>query len=321
MIRHLRLDEARRVEELTRLTTALDQRNRELAEANLRIREADRLKSQFLANMSHELRTPLNSIIGFSDILLARLPESFPDKQRRFLENIHASGQHLLAIINDILDLSKIEAGKMELQPEPLERGAASSRGCAPSSAGTAKRRNIDLRGHLPEDLPPLEADPVKLKQILFNLVSNAVKFSPDGSTVWITRRAPAPRPSRPWDWDAIQLAVVDHGIGIDPRNHRLIFEEFRQVDQSATRAHGGTGLGLALVRRLVEMHGGTITVDSAPGQGSTFTVTLPQTLRRRRRARCAPRPETLDLPGRGGPPDPGRRGRPDRLRDASAST
>jgi signal transduction histidine kinase/DNA-binding response OmpR family regulator len=298
MIRHLRLDEARRVEELTRLTTALDVRNREIAEASLRIREADRLKSQFLANMSHELRTPLNSIIGFSDVLLARLPEGFPDKQRRFLENINASGQHLLSIINDLLDLSKIEAGKMELQPEPLSV-VPMVEGVCTIVRGTAKSRNIAFEITCPEDLPPLEADPVKLKQVLFNLISNAVKFSDDGSTVWILARH-LPRGESPLGRAAIQIAVVDQGAGIDPRNHRLIFDEFRQVDQSPTRAHGGTGLGLALVRRLVELHRGSITVDSAPGKGSTFTVTLPQTFAGEGEL-LPPRVETLDLPAERG--------------------
>ncbi len=294
VIERMRDEEMRRVEELTRLTTALDQRNREIAEASLRIREADRLKSQFLANMSHELRTPLNSIIGFSDVLLARLPESFPEKQRRFLENINASGQHLLSIINDLLDLSKIEAGKMELQPEPITV-LPLIEGVCTIVRGTAKSRNMRFEISCPEDLPLLEGDPVKLKQILFNLISNAVKFSDDGSAVQVLAR-PLPAASSPLGCDSIQLAVVDQGVGIDPRNHRIIFEEFRQVDQSATRAHGGTGLGLALVKRLVELHHGVITVDSAPGKGSTFTVTLPQHFSGEGEP---PRdlPETLDLP------------------------
>jgi signal transduction histidine kinase/CheY-like chemotaxis protein len=298
LIERMRNEETRQVEELTRLTTALDQRNREIADASLRIREADRLKSQFLANMSHELRTPLNSIIGFSDVLLSRLPESFPEKQRKFLENINASGQHLLSIINDLLDLSKIEAGKMELQPEPLVVGPLIEGVCT-IVRGTAKSRNMRFALSCPEDLPLLEADPVKLKQILFNLISNAVKFSDDGATVEVDVRSVGVD-SSPLDCEAVQVAVIDRGVGIDPRNHRLIFEEFRQVDQSATRAHGGTGLGLALVRRLIELHRGTITVESAPGQGSTFTVTMPRRFAGTGES-VRPAPETLDLPAESG--------------------
>jgi signal transduction histidine kinase len=161
------------------------------------------------------------------------------------------------------------------LQPEltsvlPLIEGVCTI------ARGSVKGLGGKFSVECPEDIPLLEADPVKLKQILFNLISNAIKFSDAGSTVSVVVRQ-LPAAGSPLGCDAVQLAVVDHGVGIDPRNHSLIFEEFRQVDQSATRAHGGTGLGLALVKRLVELHHGVITVDSALGDGSTFTVTLPQ--------------------------------------------
>jgi signal transduction histidine kinase/DNA-binding response OmpR family regulator len=298
LIKRMRDSETRRVEELTRLTSALDQRTREIAEANLKIREADRLKSQFLANMSHELRTPLNSIIGFSDVLLSRLPPEFPDKHIRFLKTINTSGQHLLGIINDLLDLSKIEAGKMELNPEPIPV-QTTVEGVSAIMRGTAKERDIHFDIDIPADLPMLEADPVKFKQILFNLVSNAAKFSTDGSTVEVSARHLTAADSS-LGCDAIEVAVTDHGVGIDPKDHRIIFEEFRQVDGTSTRSFGGTGLGLALVKRLVELHRGTIKVDSAPGEGSTFTVTLPRQFQGNEPVE-APRADTLELPAEGG--------------------
>ncbi len=271
-IKVIRDDARRKVEELTRLTSMLDERTRELEDANLRIKEADRMKSQFLANMSHELRTPLNSIIGFSDVLITRMPEDTPPRFDRFLENIHSSGQHLLGIINDLLDLSKIEAGKMELCLEPVEL-ALVVQGVCSIMHGSARDRSIGFDIQLEPDLPAIEADPVKIKQILFNLVSNAVKFSNEGTNIGIVTERTKDEDGV---GDAVRIKIIDHGVGIDPCNHRVIFEEFRQVDGSSTRSFGGTGLGLALVRRLVELHGGSIAVESAIGEGSTFTLTLP---------------------------------------------
>ncbi len=290
----LRQDEAIKVDELTRLARALDQRTQELAEATLRTVEADRLKSRFLATMSHELRTPLNSIIGFSDVLLQRLPAGAEEKQRRFLQNIHSSGEHLLKIINDLLDLSKIEAGRMELHIEPVDVAALVHGVCAVAQGG-ARARRIAFELETPTDLPPVEADQVKLKQVLFNLISNAVKFSHEGGTVRIGTavRELADRP-------AVEIRVVDDGIGIDPRHHRTIFEEFRQVDDGPARASGGTGLGLALVRRLVELHHGTVELDSAPGLGSTFAVTVPVSFQGEGEGPGAG-PATLDLSREGG--------------------
>jgi len=298
VIRRMRDSETRRVEELTRLTAALDLRTRELAEANLRIREADRLKSQFLANMSHELRTPLNSIIGFSDVVLARLPAELPAKQRRFIENINSSGQHLLSIINDILDLSKIEAGRVELHPESAEV-LPLIEGVCTIVKGTTRSRGISFEIDVDENASSFQVDPVKLKQILFNLVSNASKFSDEGATVTVRVRRLEGEAS-PIGCDAIQMKVIDRGVGIDSRDHRVIFEEFRQLDGTSSRAHGGTGLGLALVRRLVELHHGTIKVDSARGAGSTFTVTVPHAFSGN--AELVDRsPETLDIPSEEG--------------------
>jgi signal transduction histidine kinase/CheY-like chemotaxis protein len=257
-VRQLEAEESRKVQELTRLSE-------ELAQANRRIQEADRLKSQFLANMSHELRTPMNSIIGFSEILVERLDGTIDPKHLNFLRHIHDSGQHLLGIINDVLDLSKIEAGKMEIYPEFFSIAPVVDSVCS-MMRGMAKSQpkfEVDI----PADLPQIETDLAKFKQVLFNLLSNAVKFSPAGST--ITLRARCER-------DEIRVTVRDEGIGIDPMHHEMIFQEFRQVDGTVRREFGGTGLGLALVKKFIELQGGRIGVESAAGQGSTFAFSLP---------------------------------------------
>ncbi|MBV9495720.1 MAG: response regulator [Acidobacteria bacterium] len=262
-IRQLEQEESEQVDELRRMANAL-------AEANRRIQEADRLKSQFLANMSHELRTPMNSIIGFSEILVERLEHRVEEKHLSFLRHILASGQHLLNIINDILDLSKIEAGKMEIYPEFFAIAPVIDSVCHVMRGMT--KTNPTLAIDVPDDLPQIETDMAKFKQILFNLVSNAVKFSPGGSPITISARYIGTN-----DEDgSITVSVTDHGIGIDPRHHSVIFEEFRQVDGTAKREFGGTGLGLALVKKFAELQGGTVRVDSAPGRGSTFSFTLP---------------------------------------------
>lgn len=273
-VKKLKEEESFKVQELLRLTKALDERTHQLAEANKKIRQADRMKSQFLANMSHELRTPLNSIIGFSEILLDRLKDQIDPKFHRFLQNIHTSGKHLLGIINDLLDLSKIESGKMELHPERFSLKNLIEGVCV-ILKGMAHKASIELRIEAEENLPPLEADPVKVKQILYNLISNAIKFSPPQREVVISA-AFLPKEHSPLKEDALQIAIKDQGIGIDPQYHQAIFEEFRQVDGSVTRQYGGTGLGLSLVKRFVELHRGKIEVESALGKGSTFTVTLP---------------------------------------------
>jgi signal transduction histidine kinase/CheY-like chemotaxis protein len=237
----------------------------ELAEANRRIQEADKLKSQFLANMSHELRTPMNSIIGFSEILVERLDGRIEPKHLGFLEHIRTSGTHLLGIINDVLDLSKIEAGKMEIYPEFFSIAPVIESTCQVMRGMTRATQKIVV--DVPPELPQIETDLAKFKQILFNLLSNAVKFSPPDKPILV----------RAWlDDGSITVSVRDEGIGIDAQNHQLIFEEFRQVDGTARREFGGTGLGLALVRRFVELQDGRVSVESALGAGSTFTFTLP---------------------------------------------
>ena len=273
-VRELERANARQGEELTRLTAELEARTREAAEIQLQLTAADRLKSQFLANMSHELRTPLNSIIGFSGILKTRLAAQLDEKHTRFLNYINTSGEHLLRIINDILDLSKVEAGTLELS---LERFSMASvvEGVLTVLKDRAAKRELDFEVDMPAGLPLIQADPVRIKQVVYNLLTNAVKFSYQGGAVRIAAQH-LPAESSPLGVEALALSVIDQGIGIDPSERELIFQEFHQVDSGTNREFEGTGLGLALVRRFMELHHGMVTVASAVGQGSTFTLTLP---------------------------------------------
>jgi signal transduction histidine kinase/DNA-binding response OmpR family regulator len=238
----------------------------ELQEKTRQLETASKHKSEFLANMSHELRTPLNAIIGFSEVLLERMFGELNDKQDEYLQDILSSGRHLLLLINDILDLSKIEAGRMELElglfslPEALEGSLTMLR-------ERAARHGIGLSLAVAPGVGLVEADERKVKQVLFNLLSNAVKFTLDGGRVEVTAHPAG---------GAVAIAVRDTGIGIAPEDQEQIFEEFRQAGQGASAEREGTGLGLALTRRFVELHGGSIRVESRVGVGSTFTVTLP---------------------------------------------
>ncbi|HKO55748.1 MAG TPA: ATP-binding protein [Thermoanaerobaculia bacterium] len=244
---------------------------RELQAKNRQAEEANAAKSTFLANMSHELRTPMNAIIGFSEILVERLGDQLEAKYVGFLKSILSSGQHLLEIINDILDLSKVEAGKMELLPELFPvRGAIES--VCQVMRGLSARRGISFEVDVEPGVEDIQTDQAKFKQVLYNLLSNAVKFSPSNDVVTIRARAA--------DGDRVAVSVIDRGIGIAPENRKLIFEEFRQIDSAANRRHGGTGLGLSLVRKFVELQGGSIDVESTLGSGSTFTFMLPRRFR-----------------------------------------
>ena len=291
----LHAEQSRQLDELQRLAAELDRRGRELATANLRTQEANRAKSQFLANMSHELRTPLNSIIGFSEILAEKLEGRIEPRFSKFLGNILGSGRHLLSLINDILDLSKIEAGKMELVFEPLSVGDL-VRGVESVMLSIAAKREIRLAAEIDDLLPPIVADAPRLKQVLYNLVSNAVKFSPEGSTVTVRARLRRAEES-PLAAPSVLLEVQDRGIGIRREDQQLIFDEFRQIDGQTTRNMGGTGLGLALVKRFVEMHGGRIEVDSEPGRGSLFRVHLPLDASRSEARRETDEPVSFGLP------------------------
>ncbi|PYQ25891.1 MAG: hypothetical protein DMF56_26165 [Acidobacteria bacterium] len=250
------------------------ERHEKLVEDALeRAESASQAKSIFLANTSHELRTPLNAIIGFSELLIENTSHRIEPRHVRFLQNILSSGEYLLGHINNILDLSKIEAGRTDLQPETIILYHIVDE-IAAVMKGVATLREITIDVDLPTELPLIEADPTHVKQILYNLVSNAVKFSPDKSTVTVSARdLPAQ--------EAIEIRVTDQGVGIDPKDHELIFQEFRQAHGAKGERPQGTGLGLALVKRFVEMHRGTIRVESELGLGSTFIVILPRKYQR----------------------------------------
>ena len=261
---------------LTLMRTLADQSKVAIANAHLfrEIEEKGRLlevanqhKSEFLANMSHELRTPLNAIIGFSEVLLQRMFGELNPKQEEYLQDVLSSGRHLLSLINDILDLSKVEAGRMELElgrfdlPQALQDTLVLVR-------ERAVRHGIELSLDADARLGTLVADERKIKQVMLNLLSNAVKFTPEGGRVDVR--------AIPTD-GAVEISVADTGIGIAPENQDLIFEEFRQVGGDYAHKREGTGLGLTLARKLVELHGGRLWVKSQVGQGSTFTFSVPE--------------------------------------------
>jgi signal transduction histidine kinase len=238
----------------------------EIQEKSHQLEIANQHKSEFLANMSHELRTPLNAIIGFSEVMIERMFGDVNPKQDEYLRDIHASGRHLLSLINDILDLSKIEAGRMELDLTVFDLRAAVADALA-LVRERARRRDIALMQSIDPTLGELRADERKFKQILLNLMTNAVKFTPDGGSIELRARLV----------DAgVEFAVTDNGVGIRAEDLQAIFEAFRQVGSGYTTKEEGTGLGLALTRRFVELHGGSLDVVSAPGHGSTFSFTLP---------------------------------------------
>jgi signal transduction histidine kinase len=239
---------------------------REIQEKSAQLEVANKHKSEFLANMSHELRTPLNAIIGFSEVLIDKMFGEVNEKQADYLKDIHESGRHLLSLINDILDLSKIEAGRMDLEISSFHLPTALSNAMT-LVRERAQRHGIRLALDVDPRLGEFQADERKVKQILLNLLSNAVKFTPDGGRVDVSAQL---------DTTKVAIAVKDTGIGIAPEDHAAVFEEFKQVGRDYTRKAEGTGLGLALTRRFVELHGGEIGLASALGQGSTFTVTLP---------------------------------------------
>jgi signal transduction histidine kinase len=253
-------------DELGALAANLNRMNDELGRLYRQLDAANRHKSEFLASMSHELRTPLNAIIGFSEVLQERMFGELNAKQAEYVGDIVASGRHLLALINDILDLSKIEAGRMELQLVPFSL-PASIEDTLTLVRERAARQGIALELDVHERVDEVVADERKIKQVLLNLLSNAVKFTPAGGRVGV-RVALAD--------GMVEIAVRDSGIGIAPQDQEAIFEEFRQVGADEARKREGTGLGLALARRFVELHGGKIWVESAVGRGSTFTFTLP---------------------------------------------
>jgi PAS domain S-box-containing protein len=253
-------------ERLKKYALALEESNKELELARTRAEQQSQFKSKFLASMSHELRTPLNAIIGFSELLEQELFGPLNPKQQEYIQHVSASGRHLLSLVNDILDLSKVEAGRMELSREwvPFSMVVEAVRGAV---LPLADKRGVTLKVVLPEGLPDLYIDQMRVRQVLYNLLSNAIKFTPAGGSIEVraeTREG------------LLAVACRDSGIGISAADLPRLFREFSQIEARAGAKPEGTGLGLALTKRLVELHGGTIAVTSAPGQGSTFTFTLP---------------------------------------------
>jgi signal transduction histidine kinase/FixJ family two-component response regulator len=268
--------ERERSAELQRLSSKLEAANTLLAENNARLQQASRLKSDFLANMSHELRTPLNAIIGFSEVLKEGLAGDLEAQQTEYVTDIHNSGKHLLALINDILDLSKVEAGKMTLELECLDIGQL-----VQASLQVVRERAVEHRLHLAAEveagLGSVWLDARKTRQILYNLLSNAAKFTPDGGSVTLAARKVAGSEAPGIRFvHCLELKVSDTGIGISAEDQTRLFQPFTQIDSELSRRYEGTGLGLALVKRLAELHGGTVALRSEPGKGSIFTVWLP---------------------------------------------
>jgi len=238
---------------------------REIETKSRELETASRHKSEFLANMSHELRTPLNAIIGFSEVLSERLFGDMNDKQAEYVQDISESGRHLLALINDILDLSKIEAGRMELEPSDFDLGKLVAQTLT-LLRERAERRGIALDSTVSPGTATVNGDERKVKQVLLNLLTNALKFTPEGGSIHVAATGYE---------DRVEVSVRDTGVGIAPEDHEAVFEEFRQVGASAARIEG-TGLGLAISRRFIELHGGRLWLEESSTAGSTFAFALP---------------------------------------------
>jgi PAS domain S-box-containing protein len=261
----------RDITERRKLEEELRQKNNALEEQNRRAQEANRLKSEFLANMSHELRTPLNGIIGFAEIMHDGRVGPVSDQHREYLGDILTSARHLLQLINDVLDLSKVEAGKMEFNPQPINLQLVVQEVREIVRTLAASKR-IELRSEIDPALSAIDGDPRSVKQILYNYLSNALKFTPEGGSVVIRGKVE--------DAERFRIEVEDNGIGISASDTDRLFVEFQQLDSSAGKKYSGTGLGLALTRKIVEAQGGSVGVNSAPGKGSIFYAVLPRVFR-----------------------------------------
>jgi len=266
------IDDAQLFESLQRSKLELEhrvaERTTELNRTNAELEHANRAKDEFLANMSHELRTPLNSILGLAESLLEQRRDRLSELQQKSLQIIESSGQHLLGLINDILDLSKIDAGKFDIFPQVFEVDSV-CRSSLTLVVSQAAKKSIHLQYEADGDVSRIHADPRRLKQILVNLLTNAVKFTPEGGQVSLQVHGDAER-------DCVQFSVVDTGIGIAPQDLKRLFQPFTQLDGALSRQQEGTGLGLVLVQRLTDLHGGSVQVESEPGLGSQFTINLP---------------------------------------------
>jgi signal transduction histidine kinase len=289
-------------DQLRAMNKSLDLKLGQLAESNVALYESNRLKSEFLANVSHELRTPLNSILGFADLLKESFTNAPEPRTARYVANILTSGRHLLDLINDLLDLAKIEAGRMEVRSEPLSVSDMFE-GLANLLRPMLEQKKLTLAITIDPDVPILQTDPGKLQQVLYNFLSNAIKFSPPEQTIELKAALeggvdgphtahlqadddgmPPPTPRLPRPHQAgeevhepqVRISVTDHGPGISADQQSVIFEKFRQIDGSVTRTHGGTGLGLAISKELTLLMGGTIGVKSKFGEGANFWVLLP---------------------------------------------
>lgn len=251
------------------------ERTHELQVATERAESADRIKSAFLATMSHELRTPLNSIIGFTGILLQGLAGALNAEQGKQLGMVQNSARHLLELINDILDISKIEAGQFEVRVAEFDLAASLTR-VLESVRPLAAKKGLALTSIVPPQLPPLHSDRRRVEQVLLNLLNNALKFTDHGEVTLNVEIVPETNVDSGQPEQIVRIAVVDTGIGIRAEDVGALFQPFRQLDSGLHRQHGGTGLGLAICRRLAELLDGKVSVDSAEGQGSTFTFELP---------------------------------------------
>jgi len=244
----------------------LRERTNEISRKNQQLEEASRMKNEFLANMSHELRTPLNAIIGFSESLKDGLMGNITETQCEYIEYIYTSGEHLLSLINDILDLSKIESGKMILELETVAINLLLQNSLN-MVKGKALNHHLTLKLDVHVDTPEIVADIRKLKQIVYNLLSNAVKFTPDGGTIILEAHRVG---------DMLEMAVTDTGIGIACEDQKKLFESFTQIDSVLSRQYQGTGLGLIMIKRLTELHSGSVGLESEVGKGARFWVRIP---------------------------------------------
>jgi two-component system, cell cycle sensor histidine kinase PleC len=243
------------------------QRSRELIEARDRAETASKAKSLFLANMSHELRTPLNAVIGFAQLLLTDKRKPLDLGHADYVRDIHESGQHLLDLINDVLDLSKAESGKLTLQEELSDLGALVRSAMRPVQ-DRAEKADLSLSSTLPADTVELVCDPIKVKQILMNLLSNAVKFTPPGGSVAVVARIAGD--------GALDVDVIDTGVGMSEEQIPIALSTFGQIEHNLNRQHQGTGLGLPLTKQLLELHGGALEIESVPGRGTTMRARFP---------------------------------------------